>query len=117
MEQIDESKKEGNQDRSRYDAGISEHQLESMVKKITTVLANIDIISNPQFNLSPLTGLVDSNHTYVSWIINETFGKTFKQLLNEYRIKEADKRLCDEDNYGNFTIEAIYENPLAELKR
>lgn len=81
-----------------------------MVKKITTVLANIDIISNPQFNLSTLTGLVDSNHTYVSWIINETFGKTFKQLLNEYRIKEAAKRLCDEDNYGNFTIEAIYES-------
>lgn len=97
-------------DRSRYKAGISERQLEEMIKKITDTLQDTETISNPQFNLNTLVSIVDSNSTYVSWVINETFGKTFKALLNEYRVKEAAKRLIDDENYGHMTIQAIYES-------
>ena len=40
-------------------------------------------------------------------IINDTFQKNFKTLLNESRIREVCRRLSDEDNYGQLTIAAI----------
>ncbi len=52
---------------------------------------------------------VKSNTKYVSFVINETYGKSFKTYLNEYRIAEACRRLVDQDNYGNFTIRAIHQ--------
>lgn len=42
-------------------------------------------------------------------MINDTYGKNFKTLLNECRIKEACRRLLDTEHYGNMTIQAIYE--------
>jgi AraC-like DNA-binding protein len=33
----------------------------------------------------------------------------FKSYLNEFRIREASKRLADNDVYGNMTIKAISE--------
>ena len=38
------------------------------------------------------------------------FGKNFRTLLNEYRIKEAMRRLMDDDTYGKLTIKAISES-------
>ena len=40
-------------------------------------------------------------------MLNEDFGKSFNQLLNEHRISVAKQRFLDTDNYGHLTIEAI----------
>lgn len=42
-------------------------------------------------------------------VINETYGKNFKTYLNEFRIREACRRLTDTEHYGNMTIQAIYQ--------
>ncbi|WP_288153227.1 helix-turn-helix domain-containing protein [uncultured Prevotella sp.] len=42
----------------------------------------------------------------VSQVINEHYGKNFKALLNECRIREACRRLTDAD-YGHLTIEGV----------
>ncbi len=94
----------------RSDIGLDEEQRNRLLNSIATVLEDVEIISSSEFNLSMLADKVDSNTRYVSWVINETYGKNFKTLLNEYRIREACKRLTDSEHYGNMTIQAIYED-------
>ena len=43
----------------------------------------------------------------VSQVINEKAGCNFNNLINEYRIKEACRRMNDTEQYGKYTIEAI----------
>ena len=62
------------------------------------------------FNLNKLADLVGSNYKNVSQVINENFKKNFNTLLNEYRIKEACRRMGDLTRYGNYTVEAIGES-------
>lgn len=62
------------------------------------------------FNMNKLAELVGSNYKNVSQVINENFKKNFNTLLNEYRIKEACRRMGDLAHYGNYTIEAIGES-------
>ena len=62
------------------------------------------------FNLNKLAELVGSNYKNVSQVVNENFKKNFNTLLNEYRIKEACRRMGDLTHYGNYTIEAIGES-------
>lgn len=59
------------------------------------------------FNVERLASLVGSRYRYVSQVIHERFGCNFNTFLNEYRIKEACKRMNDTEHYGNLTIEAI----------
>lgn len=88
---------------------LSDEQYEELKRHITSTMNNTEIISDPDFSLDRLAHIVDSNRTYVSVTINNTYHKNFKSLLNEYRIREACKRLSDKEHYGHITIQAIYE--------
>lgn len=65
---------------------------------------------NPDFSLSMLAQAVDSNTTYVSQAINTSYNKNFRTILNEYRVKEAMKRMKDIATYGNYSIQGISES-------
>lgn len=82
----------------------------NLLDKILTIMEDVDIISRPDFGLNTLVNMLHSNTSYVSWCINDSLGKNFKTLLNEYRIKEACRRLSDTDTYGNMTVQAVYED-------
>lgn len=69
-----------------------------------------DEIFSADFNMQKLAALVSSNYNNVSHVVNEQIGKNFSQLLNEYRIAEACRRLNDIEHYGKHTIEAIGES-------
>ena len=62
------------------------------------------------FSLDKLSNLVNSNSKYVSQVINETYHKNFNSFVNEYRIREARRRLTDIEQYGNYTIQTISES-------
>ena len=76
---------------------------------IAKVMDDSSIISDPDFSLQALATRVDSNTKYVSWAINATYGKNFKTYLNEYRIREAARRLADPQRYGNPTMATLAE--------
>lgn len=78
-----------------------------LLTRITTVMEDITIISSSDFSLQTLANMVGSNTKYVSWVINDTYQKNFKSLLNEYRIREACRRLSDYEKYGNITLQAL----------
>jgi len=98
------------QDDNRNDLGLTQEAINQLLRRITDVMEQVDVISDSDFGLAQLTQMVGSNVKYVSWVINEVYGKNFKTFLNEYRIKEACKRLRDHENYGNMTIQAIYQD-------
>lgn len=93
----------------RTDIGLNEEQINRLLNNINNVMEDVTVISKSDFGLNTLAQLVDSNTKYVSWIINDVYGKNFKTFLNEYRIREACKRLSDDEHYGNVTIQAIYQ--------
>ncbi|MGI6222605.1 MAG: helix-turn-helix domain-containing protein [Prevotella sp.] len=96
--------------KTSLESSLGTEQTEKLRTKILEVMNNIDIITRPDFSLVMLAELTDSNTTYVSKVINESFGKNFRAFLNEYRIREACVRLADSERYGNVTIQTIYQN-------
>lgn len=87
---------------------ISVQQVHQLCEQIDAVMSDTHNISNPDFNLTLLAKLVDSNTKYVSYVINKTYQKNFKTYLNEFRIREASRRLTD-PQYAHLTIQAIAE--------
>ena len=71
---------------------------------------DMSIICKPDFSLQQLADQVGSNYKYVSQVLNECYGKSFKQVLNEQRVREACRMFNDTELYGNLTIEAIAAN-------
>ena len=87
---------------------MNREQADKLLQDIESVMLETRYISSPDFNLATLAKLVESNTKYVSWVINDTYNKNFKTYLNEYRVREASRRLSDPE-YNNYTISAIAE--------
>ncbi len=91
-------------------AVLSPDQAKALLDKIHVVMEDVNVICSENFSINALAKLVGSNVKYVSKVINDSTGKNFKTLLNEYRIREACRRLVDDTNYGHITIRAIHQD-------
>lgn len=87
---------------------LSLQQVRQLQEEIDAVMCDARNFSNPDFSLALLANLVDSNTKYVSYVINKSYQKNFKTYLNEFRIREASRKLSD-PQYANLTIQAIAE--------
>ncbi|MDD6853146.1 MAG: helix-turn-helix domain-containing protein [Prevotella sp.] len=95
------------EDKTKYKGSrLTDDAKELLAQRIDAVMQNTDEICNSDFNLDRLAELANSNYKEVSQVINEHYGKNFKALLNECRIREACRRLTDA-NYGHLTIEGV----------
>lgn len=83
---------------------------EQLLHAIADAMKDSVNFCNPDFSLSMLAQAVDSNTTYVSQAINTSYNKNFRTILNEYRVKEAMKRMKDIATYGNYSIQGISES-------
>lgn len=89
-------------------SNLSDEQKETLVFRIQEILSNPVNICQSEFTLARLAKQADSNTTYVSQVINERYGQAFSNVLSNFRIKEACRRITDEtDKFGNMTIEGI----------
>ncbi len=79
----------------------------NLMDKITAVLESSPEVYGEDFSRQRLAELVDSNVKYVSRAINACKQCNFYMLLNEYRIKEACRRLMDTEGYGSYSLEGI----------
>ena len=82
-------------------------QMAALKKQIDHVLSDNSEICSVNFSLNRLAELIGQKYWKMSAIIKMIYGKNFNALLNDYRIKEACRRMNDVDHYGNYTIEAI----------
>lgn len=86
---------------------INESKSYALMSEIRTVLDTSSEVFSYEFNLNRLAQMVNEQPKNVSQVINQLTGNNFNTFINEYRIKEACKRISDRDNYGNMTLEAI----------
>ena len=71
-------------------------------------LENEKIYRDPDVTVSKFALHLNTNRTYLSQIINDTFNTNFSNLINEYRLKEVEIQL--NDNSNKLTIDAIALN-------
>lgn len=98
-------------DAEKYSASsLTTSESRKIADKIIQVMENTELITNPDFSLLQLADTIGYSYKQVSQVVNETLGKNFRTLLNEYRIKEACTRLLDTEGFGQYTIEHIAES-------
>lgn len=102
-------RKEGNRTECMKYKGsvLHEDDKELLLLRIQEVMETSKEIYSPSFSAEQLALLVGSKYKYVSQVINEKYNCNFSTYLNEYRIREACKRISNYDHYGNLTFEAI----------
>ncbi len=78
--------------------------------QIKHVMETSEEIYDEQFTIDQLAELIGAKKNYVSQTINTKTGQAFSVLLNEYRIREACRRMNDREHYGNFSVEGIAQS-------
>ncbi len=86
---------------------IVNDELKKLQEAIDNVMNDDKEICSLDFDLSRLADLIGAKYWTLSKSIKTIYGKNFNALLNEYRIKEACRRLNDIENYGNYSIGGI----------
>ena len=94
----------------KYQSQLDQESKDRLFERIKNVMDDIAIICNPDFSLQQLAIQVGSNYKYVSQVVNERYGKSFKQVLNEQRVREACRIFNDSNQSAHLTIEAIAAN-------
>ena len=94
----------------KYQSQLDQESKDRLFERINHVMDDITIICKPDFSLQQLATLVGSNYKYVSQVVNERYGKSFKQVLNEQRVREACRILNEPNQSAHLTIEAIAAN-------
>ena len=94
----------------KYQSQLDQESKDRLFERINHVMDDITIICKPDFSLQQLATLVGSNYKYVSQVLNERYGKSFKQVLNEQRVREACRILNEPNQSAHLTIEAIAAN-------
>lgn len=88
-------------------SGICDERRTEIIELIEKALNNTSLLCSEDMSISRLSEVTGIPQKQVSQVINEHWQKNFPQLLSEYRIREACKRMQDTQDYGNYTIEGI----------
>lgn len=110
----DEETKEETADSADHTSGTpgsrEEERNRALFDRIKKAMEETDDYLSPDFGLSNLVSVVGSNVAYVSKVVKIYAGQNVPSFINEYRIREACRRLVDEDKFGNITCSAIGES-------
>ena len=106
----DNNSKEVSQKVKYQNSRMTGDDAKDLYAAVLNVMENSAEIYKLGFNVDRLSELVHSRSRYVSQAINQEYGSNFNSLLNEYRIKEACRRLAGNPHYANMTIEGIAES-------
>jgi AraC-like DNA-binding protein len=94
-------------DQQKYKSStITLEQLQVYLSRLKEVMATQKPFLQPSFSLSDLAQLMNLSSHSVSQIINDGLGKSFFEMIAEYRVEEAKKLLVDQ---SNIKIEEIAE--------
>lgn len=85
---------------------LGNEQKQEIIKQIENFMATESPFLRSEFSLIEMAEKLDFNRSYISQVINEHYRCNFNSFINDYRIKEARKKLSDPSN-TKITIEAI----------
>lgn len=86
---------------------LDEADKTELLDTIMGVMGSSDEYLQPDFSIERLADLAGSKSKLVSQVINERQGCNFNSFVNEFRIREACRRISDIDRYGRLTLDAI----------
>jgi AraC-like DNA-binding protein len=80
--------------------------LDEWKQKLDEVMETGKVYEEPELTLSELAKKLKTNTSVLSKVINQRFGKSFNDYINEYRVNDIKKKLAD-PKYKNQTILGI----------
>lgn len=95
IEQIEESRT--HQDTASTVPPMSSGKVDGLMSGFTRLMLEEKLFTDPSITVGTVAERLGSNRTYLSKAINESTGKTFTQVVNEYRIREAVALISDLD--------------------
>ena len=81
----------------------------SIANKLNTHMQQQRPYQNNELRLSDLADALNVSSHHLSQVINDHFGKTFNQFINEFRIQEAMKLLQSEAHRQSYIIDIAYQ--------
>lgn len=109
--ECDNNKDKGSEEdggRERMDAGLEiTEEKKSLLNSVREVMSGNPEIYSLDFTITRFSEIIGEPQRTISQVINELTGSNFVTLLNEYRVKEACRRLGNDKAYGQMTIEAV----------
>lgn len=90
---------------------MEEAESKDLLHRILYIMETSKEIYLDTFSLDRLAELVDARSSkYVSQVLNDYYKHSFPTVLNEYRVREACRRINDSQNYGHLTVEGIAQS-------
>lgn len=95
---------------SKYSgSSLSEEQKKQIFDKIINIIEEEKYFMQHDASLENVSKLLEINRSYLSQVINEEFGKSFNNVINEYRVHEA-RMLLAGDSARIFTIASVAQS-------
>lgn len=92
----------------KYGRGKMEHNdIAQVMEKVERAMDTSPEIFSTDFSLDQLVELTGESRPRLSQALNEVPDRSFYSILNEYRVREACRRMNDKEHYGDLTIEAV----------
>lgn len=71
-------------------------KLQELMNRFTAEMLENKLFTDPSLTIAAVADRLNTNRTYLSKAINDITGKTFTQLINEYRIRQAIAEISDQ---------------------
>jgi YesN/AraC family two-component response regulator len=78
----------------------------TLLKGINELKKTTDFL-DPDFSINVLAKNLNTNTSYLSYIINKEFDQSFKRYITELRIEYIIKKLTTNRKYRNYTIKSL----------
>ena len=88
---------------------VQEKDRDSYLRKLNPYMAEQKPYLNPDISLESLAAELEMNPRVLSQIINESMGKSFKQYILDYRIRESMKILAGDKEKKLTILEVLYQ--------
>lgn len=89
---------------------MTDEERDNIIDRIDQAMQQLDEICSPDFTVDRLAELVGAKTRQVSEVINDHYGYNFNTYVNNFRIREACRRLSDPEHQSTFTIEALSQS-------
>ncbi|NVJ66579.1 MAG: helix-turn-helix transcriptional regulator [Gammaproteobacteria bacterium] len=84
-----------------------EEDVSDIIEHLELQLTNEKVYLDPSLNISQLAKTLEINSANLSQIINAHYGKSFRSLINDYRIEDIKEKLLTPDNKASILSLAL----------
>lgn len=94
---------DGNVAEAKYiGSSLGDADKQTIYAAIEQVMENTELICAEDFSLDRLAAMLDVKSKHISQVLTEE-GTSFNAMRNDYRVREACRRMADRQHYGNYT--------------